>query len=250
MTLRIAARLDIKAPNLVKGIHLEGLRVVGDPAEAARRYHHEGIDELFYQDIVASLYARSTIIDLIRSTASEVFVPLTVGGGLRSLEDIQSVLRAGADKVSLNTAAVARPELISEAAARFGSQCLVVAIEAIRGPSGEWFAFTDNGRTPTGLEAVEWAARAVELGAGELLLTSVDRDGTRRGTETELVSRVAAEVRVPVIAHGGVGTPDHVVDAARAGASCVAIASALHFRDLSVADVKATACAAGFMVRT
>jgi imidazole glycerol-phosphate synthase subunit HisF len=215
--LRIIPRLDIKAPNLVKGMKLEGLRVIGDPTEYAQRYVDQGADELLYQDIVASLYNRNSLADLVQRTAERIFVPLTVGGGIRSVLDIQNLLRAGADKICINTAAIARPAFITEAASTFGSQCIVVALETIRQRDGTWKCFTDNGRQPTGLDAYDWAQRAVELGAGELLFTSVDREGMKKGFELDVAERIAKQVGVPVIVHGGAGKPDDLVAAARAG---------------------------------
>ncbi|MCS6969622.1 MAG: imidazole glycerol phosphate synthase cyclase subunit [Planctomycetota bacterium] len=249
MPLRLIARLDIKAPNLVKGVRLEGLRVIGDPAEHAARYTAEGIDEIHYQDIVASLYQRNSIVDLVRATAERVFVPLTVGGGIRTIEDIRTLLRAGADKVCINTAAVRRPDFIREAATTFGSQCIVVAIEAIRQKSGRWEAFTDNGREHTGLDAYDWARRAVELGAGEILLTSVDREGTARGMDLEFIRSVGQGLPVPVVAHGGVGCPQHAVEAADLGVDGIAVAHVLHYRRHTIAELKAALAAAGHTVR-
>jgi cyclase len=213
----------------VKGIHLEGLRVLGKPGFFARRYYEEGADELLFMDVVASLYGRNSLLDIIRSTADELFVPLAVGGGLRSLDDIRDVLRAGADKVSLNTAAVRRPELVTEAARRFGSSTILVSIEAIRRSDGSYEAFTDNGREKTGLDAVAWASRAAELGAGELVVTSIDREGTGQGYDLELIRRVAQAVPVPVIACGGAGSPEHVAQALEAGAAAASLASVLHY---------------------
>ena len=247
--VRVIPRLDIKAPNLVKGIHLEGLRVLGKPADFARMYFEQGADELHYQDIVASLYNRSNILELVRETAGSVFVPLTVGGGVRTLRDIHELLRAGADKVCINTAAVSRPEFISEAARSYGSQCIVVAVETLRQPNGRWAVFTNNGRQQTGLDAFDWAMRAVELGAGELLLTSVNNEGTRRGYETGLLEQIVARVSVPVIVHGGAGTGQHLVAAAQAGASAVAVASLLHYRKLTVRQLKEALQQAGLEVR-
>jgi cyclase len=247
--LRVIPRLDIKAPNLVKGIRLEGLRVIGDPADHAQRYFEQGADELMYQDIVASLYGRNSLTELVRRTAERIFIPLTVGGGIRSVSDIQGLLRAGADKVCLNTAAVARPELISEAASTFGTQCIVVAIETIRQPDGSWEAFTDNGREHTGLDAYDWARRVVDLGAGELLLTSVDREGTKKGFDLEFIRRLATTVDVPVVAHGGAGSAAQVAEAARLGVDGVAIASLLHYRLSTIGELKAGLTAAGIAVR-
>jgi imidazole glycerol-phosphate synthase subunit HisF len=249
MPLRIIARLDIKAPNLVKGIRLEGLRVLGQPAAFATRYFEQGADELYYQDIVASLYKRSSILDLVRSAAEQIFVPLTVGGGIRTIDDIRMALRAGADKVCINTAAIGRPELIGEAAQIFGTQCVVVAVEAIRQNDGRWKAFTDNGREHTGLNARDWALRAVELGAGELLLTSVDREGTRKGFDLEFIAGIAGQVDVPVVAHGGAGSVDDVVQVARLGVDGVALASVLHYGNLTIAQIKQGLAAVGIEVR-
>lgn len=249
MTKRIIARLDIKGPNLVKGIHLEGLRVIGDPAEHAVRYYREGIDELVYIDIVASLYGRNNLVDVVERTARELFVPLTVGGGIRSLDDIRRLLRAGADKVAINTAAVLRPELLTEAARMFGSQCIVVQVEAKRRAAGDWEAYTDNGREKTGLSAINWAKRAVELGAGELLITSVDMEGTRRGFDLPLIQALGPVVGVPVIACGGAGEMAHVAQAFGAGADAVAVASVLHYKTETVPSLKAGLKAAGIEVR-
>jgi cyclase len=235
---RVIARLDIKAPNLVKGIQLEGLRVIGDPAEHALRYYREGADELLYIDIVASLYQRNSLADLVARTAEEIFVPLTVGGGVRSLDDIKSLLRAGADKVAINTAAVRRPELLTEAARAFGAQCIVVSIEAKQRKQGGWEAYTDNGRERTGLDAVTWAREAVERGAGEILLTSVDREGTRKGFDIDLIGAIAAGATVPVIACGGAGDIEHVSSALKAGADAVAVASLLHYKIETVGSLK------------
>ena len=248
--LRIIPRLDIKAPNLVKGIRLEGLRVIGDPADHAQRYYEQGADELMYQDIVASLYGRNSLIDLVRKTAERIFIPLTVGGGIRSIADIQALLRAGADKVCLNTAAVARPELITEAASTFGSQCVVIAIETIRQPNGTWKAFTDNGREHTGLDAYDWARRAVDLGAGELLLTSVDHEGTKQGFDLDFNKRLATTVGVPVVAHGGAGSAAHVAEVANLGVDGVAIASVLHYHQTTVGELKKSLAGSGVEVRS
>ena len=227
--VRVIPRLDIKGPNLVKGVHLEGLRVLGKPERFAREYYESGADELLFMDIVASLYERNSLVDIVRRTAREIFIPLTVGGGLRSLDDINRVLRAGADKVSLNTAAIRRPELITEAANRFGSSTIVVSVEAIRTGPDTYEAFTDNGREKTGLDAVQWAVRAAELGAGELLVTSIDREGTGTGFDVPLTRRIAELVPIPVIACGGAGRLEHVAEVAVEGrAQAVCLASILH----------------------
>jgi len=247
--LRIIPRLDIKAPNLVKGIRLEGLRKLGSPAQFAERYYEEGADELMYQDIVASLYERNGIEALIRETAERIFIPLTVGGGIRTLDDIQSILRAGADKICINTGALKTPDFITQAAGRFGRQCIVVAIEAIRQSDGSWKAFSDNGREHSGRDAVEWAMQAVELGAGELLVTAVDRDGTGTGFELDLLHRLAREVPVPVVAHGGAGCVEDIVKVAQLGVDGVAIASLLHYARASIDEIKCGLIAAGTEVR-
>lgn len=230
MTVRIIPRLDIKGPNLVKGIHLEGLRVLGKPERFARLYYEQGADELLYMDVVASLYQRNSLLDIVGRTAREIFIPLTVGGGLRTIDDIRAVLRAGADKVSLNTAAVNRPELIREASRRFGSSTIVVSVEAIRKPDGSYEAYTDNGRERTGVDAFEWAVRAAELGAGELLVTSIDREGTGKGFAMDLTRRIAGAVSIPVIACGGAGSVAHVQEVVAEGrADAVCLASMLHY---------------------
>ena len=228
--VRVIPRLDIKGPNLVKGIHLEGLRVLGRPEDFARRYYEEGADELIYMDVVASLYGRNSLLDIVERTSKEIFIPLTVGGGLRSPDDIRRVLRAGADKVAINTAALARPELIRDASRAFGSSTIVVSIEAIRTPQGTYEAYVDYGRQSTGVDAIDWAKRAVDLGAGELLITSIDHEGTGRGFDLELTRAIAASVPIPVIAAGGAGRVAHVYDViARGGADAVCVASLLHY---------------------
>jgi len=228
--VRVIARLDIKGPNLVKGIHLEGLRVLGKPEDFANYYYENGADELFYQDVVASLYERNSLHDIISKTAKQTFIPLTVGGGVRTLDDIREVLRAGADKVSINTAAIRRPEFIRQAANKFGSSTIVVAIEAIRQPDGKYLAFVDNGREHTGVDAFEWALQAAELGAGEIVITSVDKEGTGTGYENELTKRISEAVKIPVVAHGGPGKLEHISDAVLKGkADAVAIASMIHY---------------------
>lgn len=230
MPVRVIPRLDIKGPNLVKGVHMEGLRVLGKPEQFARYYYESGADELLYMDVVASLYGRNSLLDLIERTAREVFIPLTVGGGIRSVDHIRRVLRAGADKVAINTEAVRRPEFISEAARVFGSSTIVVSIEAIQQPDGRYLAYTDCGREWTGLDAVAWAVQAAELGAGELLVSSVDRDGTGKGFDVELTRQIAQRVSVPVIASGGAGQLEHVREVVERGsADAVGLASLLHY---------------------
>lgn len=248
--LRLIARLDIKAPNLIKGIHLEGLRVIGNPNEYARRYYEAGADELIYMDIVASLYDRNSLADIVERTTKDVFIPITVGGGVRSVGDARRLLRAGADKVAINTAAVKRPELIAEMARTFGSQCMVLSIEAKRNPGGGWEAYTDNGREHTGLDVVEWARRGADLGAGEILLTSVDQEGTRKGFDVNLVRSVTAAVGIPVIASGGMGTPEDLrAVVTQGGADAVAMADLLHYNRMSLEDVRRAAKAYNFPVR-
>jgi len=230
VSVRVIARLDIKGPNLVKGVHLEGLRVLGSPERFARLYYEEGADELLYIDVVASLYGRNSLTDIVARTSREIFIPLTVGGGLRTIADIRTVLRAGADKVALNTAAITRPDFVREAVERFGSSTVVVSIEAIRHPDGRYEAYTENGRERTGVDALAWARRAAELGAGEILVTSIDREGTGKGFDLELTRAVATAVPIPVIAGGGAGTFAHVRDVVvDARADAVAIASVLHY---------------------
>lgn len=238
---RVIARLDVKGPNLVKGISLEGLRVLGDPAAYAHHHYLAGADELFYMDVVASLYERNSLANIVTRTAREAFIPLTVGGGIRTIADIQSTLKAGADKVCVNTGAVKNPQFIREAALHFGSSTVSAAIEAIRQPDGRYLAFVDNGREETGLEVIAWARQLEELGVGEIVLTSVDREGTGEGLDIELLKKVVQAVSVPVIAHGGVGKPEHVLEAQRAGASGVAVASVIHYAALKDKTVNAGA---------
>lgn len=246
---RLIARLDVKGSNLIKGIHLEGLRVIGDPQEYATRYYEQGADELIYIDIVASLYGRNSLGDIVSRAARDVFVPLTVGGGLRSVDDVRAMLRAGADKVAINTAAIRRPELITEIAHTFGSQCMVLGVEAKRSGPGKWEAFTDNGREFTGLDVVAWCQRAASLGAGEILLTSVDQEGTRKGFDTALIEAVTKVVPIPVIASGGMGSTGHMIDAFEHGADAVAMADVLHYQRMALPEIRSAAIDAGLRVR-
>ena len=249
--VRLIARLDIKGPNLIKGVHLEGLRVIGDPQEYARMYYEQGADELVYIDIVASLYGRSKLTEIVRRAAHDVFVPMTVGGGIRTVDDVGDLLRAGADKVAINTAAVRRPELVTEVSRRYGSQAMVLSIEAKQQAPGKWEVYTDCGRERSGVDAIEWARRGVELGAGEILVTSIDREGTRKGFDLALTKAVSSAVTVPVIASGGVGTLDHLVAGVIEGhASAVLAASIFHFGQHSIAEAHAALAAAGIAVRT
>lgn len=248
--VRLIARLDIKGPNLIKGIQLEGLRVMGAPGDFARAYYEAGADELVYMDTVASLYGRNNLTEIVRQAARDVFIPMTVGGGVRSVDDVKTLLRAGADKVAINTAAVRRPELIAEVARRFGTQCMVLSVEAKRSAPARWEAYTDNGREHTGLDAVAWAVRAVELGAGEILLTSVDREGTGKGFDVELVRAVSHAVNVPVIASGGMGTLGHMLEVVReGGADAVAMAKVLHYRTHTLQQLRDGALREGLHVR-
>jgi len=237
--VRIIPRLDIKGPNLVKGIHLEGLRVLGRPESFARHYYENGADEIIYIDVVASLYERNSLKDIISRTAREAFIPITVGGGLRTLSDIREALRAGADKVSLNTAAIRNPLIVREAARMFGSSTIVLSIEAIRHSDGRYFAYTDNGREFSGQEALAWARRAEELGAGEILLTSIDREGTGAGFDIELTRLISEAVSIPVVACGGAGGPCDIADVITEGkADAVAIASVLHYEYIDNANMR------------
>lgn len=249
-SLRLIPRLDIKGPNLIKGIHLEGLRVVGDPQKFAQSYYEAGADELIYMDIVASLYGRNNLVDIVRRATQSIFIPMTVGGGIRSVEDARTLLLAGADKVALNTAAVARPELITELARTFGAQCVVLSIEAKRAKAGGWEAYTDNGREHSGQDVVAWARRAEELGAGEILLTSVDQEGTRKGFDVALVRAVTDAVTVPVIASGGMGALEHLrILAAEARPDAVAIADLLHWQRMTLPGIRDGALEMGLPVR-
>jgi cyclase len=247
----LIARLDIKGPNLIKGIRFEGLRVIGSPAEHALRYYQQGADELIYIDSVASLYGRNNLSDIVQSAARNVFIPLTVGGGIRSTDDVRHLLRCGADKVAVNTAAIAQPGLITEIAREFGSQCMVLSIQAKQIAPGRWEAYTDTGRERSGVDVIEWARRGVQLGAGEILITSVDREGTRKGFDIDLVRTVAAEVNVPIIASGGMGSAQDAVDVARQGhADAVAMADILHNKRATLAEVRQHLKSAGVEVRS
>ena len=247
---RIIARLDVKGINVIKGVHLEGLRVVAQPAHLARRYYEEGADEIVFLDSVASLYGRNAILPIVAQAAQQIFIPLTVGGGIRSIEDIVKVLRSGGDKVLINTAAIQRPEFLREAAHTFGSQCIVLSIEAKRRGTARWEALTNNGRERTGKDAVAWAVEAERLGVGEILLTSVDMEGTKRGFDIELFQAVRDRVHIPVIGSGGAGSGNHVISAVRdVGLDAVACATILHYNICSVSGIKAALMRAGVSVR-
>jgi cyclase len=248
--VRLIARLDIKGPNLIKGIHLEGLRVIGSPNEHALRYYQQGADELIYMDVVASLYGRNSLDEIIQNAVQNVFVPITVGGGIRSVEDATRLLRCGADKVAVNTAAVANPGLITEIARRFGSQCMVLSVEAKEVGLDCWEVYTDNGREKTGLNVIEWAKSGAALGAGEILLTSVDREGTRKGFDISLLRAVSQEVSVPVIASGGMGKSEDIIDAVHIGnVDAIAMADILHYQRATVGDIRNAARLSGVKVR-
>ena len=236
---RLIARLDVKAPFLVKGIQFEGLRKLGDPSEYARHYYLKGIDEIYYEDTVASLYERNSLADILRRTTEEVFIPITVGGGLRDLEDIAVALKNGADKIAVNTAAIKRPDFLNEISDQFGSQCLVLSVQAKK-KGASWEAYYDNGREPSGLDVVDWVLEGQERGVGEILLTSVDRDGTKKGLDIQLVRAAGEHLRIPLIASGGIGTPQDCADAIlEGGADAVAIATALHYGIYELEDIRA-----------
>jgi len=250
---RIIPCLDVKDGRVVKGVKFLGLRDAGDPVEIAQRYDEEEADELTFLDITASHERRPILLDVVRRTAETVFMPLTVGGGVRTLDDVRELLQAGADKVSINTAAVQQPEFVRAAAERFGSQCVVVAIDAKRVPGStplRWEVYTHGGRRPTGLDAVEWAARMAEAGAGEILLTSMDRDGTRAGYDLELTRAVVEAVPVPVIASGGVGTLEHIYEGLTVGGATAALAASIfHYREYTIRECKQYLAARGVPVR-
>ena len=249
LKLRVIPCLDVKDGRVVKGVNFVSLRDAGDPVEQAALYDAAGADELTFLDITASHEARDTIIDVVSRTAARVFLPLTVGGGIRSVEDMRRLLLAGADKCSMNSAALARPDLVREGAEKFGSQCVVVAVDAKQSRPGVWTVFSHGGRRDTGIDVLHWCRQVTSLGAGEILLTSMDRDGTGQGFDLELLRAVCAVVRVPVIASGGVGTLAHFVEGAKAGATGLLAASVFHFGTFTIAQVKAALQAAGLPVR-
>lgn len=249
LKLRVIPCLDVRDGRVVKGVNFENLRDAGDPAEQARIYDRQGADEITFLDIAASVEGRGALLDAVRRTAEACFTPLTVGGGVRSLDDIRTLLLAGADKASINTAAIKDPSLVNRAAEKFGAQCIVVALDAKSVGPGKWELFTHGGRNPTGIDALEFAKEVADRGAGEILLTSMDRDGTKVGYDVELLRQVCSAVSVPVVASGGVGNLQHLVDGARAGASAVLAASIFHFGQHTVNDAKAALAAAGLPVR-
>jgi cyclase len=248
--IRVVARLDIKNDYLVKGIHLEGLRKLGNPHDFAVDYYKQGIDEIVYMDIVASLYNRNSLGDIIRQTTQDVFIPIAVGGGIRTVEDVRNILNLGADKVTICTAAIKDETIIQQVAETFGSQCMVLEIQAKRNPSGiGWEAYYDNGREHSGKDVVKWAIRGVELGAGEIMLTSVDREGREKGLDHELIRNVCSSVNVPVIVSGGCNSGQDAAMAASDGASAVAIASILHYKKTDVVTIKEEILSKGVRVR-
>jgi cyclase len=248
--LRLIARLDIKGANLIKGIHLEGLRVVGDPQIHAARYYQEGADEIIYMDTVASLYGRNNLVDVVSRATENVFVPITVGGGIRSVEDARTLLRAGADKVAINTAAIKEPKLISQLSDVWGSSTIVLSIEAKKTGDNKWEAYTDNGRERTGLDVAQWAETGAKLGAGEIFVTSVDQEGTRKGFNCELVAEITKRVEVPVIASGGFGSLDHLSQLVKtAKPTGVAIADSLHYNRYSFEQIRSFCLANGISTR-
>lgn len=255
VAIRVIPCLDVDNGRVVKGVNFENLRDAGDPVELARRYGEEGADELTFLDVSASKDGRGTMLDVVRRTAEQIFIPLTVGGGVRSVEDVDQLLRAGADKVSVNTSAIARPELLSELSQRFGAQCIVLSVDARRVPEGgtqqpSGFEVTTHGGTKSaGLDAIDWARRGEELGVGEILLNSMDGDGTKNGFDIELLEKVRAAVAIPVIASGGAGTAEHFPPAVKAGANAVLAATIFHFGEVSIAEVKDAVEDAGFEVR-
>lgn len=249
-SIRIISRLDIKGPNLIKGIQLEGLRVLGDPQSFSSRYYEEGIDEFIFMDVVASLYGRNNLSAIMSHAATNIFVPITVGGGVRSLEDASNLLRSGADKIAINTAAVANPKLLTEIATKFGAQCVVLSIEAKRTGDDKWEVFTENGREKTGLNVEEWVRKGIDLGAGEVFVTSVDNEGTRKGFDVELYKKLSPLATVPLIASGGFGNPTHIKTLlAESAVDAIAIADGFHYKRHSVAEIKTVVRELGYKVR-
>ena len=248
--IRLIARLDIKGKNLIKGIHLEGLRVIGSPSEYAHKYYHQGADELIFMDTVASLYGRNHLDEIIKSVAKDIFIPMTVGGGIRSVEDATAILRLGADKVAVNTAAVNRPELISEISNVLGSQAMVLSVEAKKVKDNKWEVYTANGRDSTGIDVIEWVSEGKRLGAGEILLTSVDCEGTRKGFDIDLIKAVSDSVPIPIIASGGMGKYQDLYNAVyNADADAIAMADILHYNRSSFNEIRKESSALGLIVR-
>lgn len=247
--MRVISRIDIKNEFVIKGIHLEGLRKVGNPNEMALRYYQSGVDEILFMDAVASLYDRNNLFHIVEAACKEIFIPITMGGGIRTLDDIHQCLQSGADKVAINTAAVHNPEIIQKASQRFGNQCVVASIEAKRVGSS-WEAYIDNGREPTQLDAIDWAKKLESLGAGELLITSIDQEGTKRGFDNQLIAAVNQAVSIPVIASGGMGKVDDIASLLNTTVpSAIACASIFHYDLISIGNVKAAIAEAGYPVR-
>lgn len=248
--IRLISRLDVKGHNLIKGIHLDGLRVIGNPNEYAINYYNDGADEIIYIDIVASLYGRNKLSEIVKSTSGDVFIPMTVGGGIRSIKDVEELLLAGADKIAINTAALRNPELISEVARIFGSQCMVLSIEAKKRGENNWEALAESGREKTDINALDWAKKAEDLGAGEILLTSIDQEGTSKGFDVELTSLIASSVSIPVIASGGYGNTSHLIDVIDNGnADAVAIAGAIHYKKENLKQIRKDAISSNINLR-
>ncbi len=247
--VRVIARLDVKNEFVIKGIHLEGLRKIGDPLLLAKKYYEAGIDEIIFMDSVASLYGRNNLFHIIENACKEVFIPITIGGGVRSIQDIDAALKAGADKITLNTQAIKNPELIKEASRIYGSQCIVGSIEAKR-KGNSWEAYIDNGREQTGIDAIEWASKLEDLGIGELCITSIDKEGTKKGFDIELIQKISEKVNLPIIASGGAGNTKHISDLCKQKwVSAVAVASILHYNLASVGQIKNTMKGDGIFVR-
>lgn len=236
---RLISRLDIKGPNLIKGVHLEGLRIIGDPNSYAQKYYEQGVDEIIYMDTVASLYGRNNLHEIVKKTANGVYVPITVGGGIRSVDDVKLLLRCGAEKVAVNTAAVKNPKLITEISRKFGSQCMVLSIEAKRKQNKCWEVYTENGRQSTGIDVTEWAIEGQKREAGEILLTSIDYEGTRKGFDYELIESITNKLSIPVIASGGMGSVDHVkILAEKCKPDAIAMADVLHYERLTMNEIR------------
>lgn len=247
--IRLISRLDIKGKNLIKSVNLEGLRVIGNPSEHAIKYYNEGADEILYIDVVASLYGRNNLSEILSESVRNVFIPITVGGGIRSIEDAKHILRSGADKVAINTAATANPTLLSEIADVFGSQAVVLSVEAKNRGDGEWEVMTDNGREKTGMDVLEWCSRSVDLGVGEILITSIDKEGTRQGYDLSLIKAVNDNVSVPVIASGGMGSIEDIKDVIELGVDAAAVADAIHYNRLTMTEINKGLFDSGYNVR-
>lgn len=249
--IRLISRLDVKGANLIKGVHLDGLRVIGNPNEHAINYYQDGADEIIYIDIVASLYGRNKLSDIVKQTSGNVFVPMTVGGGIRSIKDVEELLLAGADKIAINTAALKDPRLISEVAKNFGSQCMVISIEAKKRDTNSWEALAESGREKTDIDVLEWAKKVEDMGAGEILLTSIDKEGTMKGFDIQLTSTISSSVSIPVIASGGYGEISHLIEVVNNGnADAIAIAGALHYKKDDLKNIRNNALSNNINLRT